>query len=336
MFSNPKLQEGPLQGGGFVNSGVGNAAPSYMTETLRPVTIKQLLTWDTDSAGKTFIDNIEVTKIKIVGQVKLATDSAPCRTFIINDGSDEVTVKLYGYAEVKQGDLVAIYGRPDSFGGGKEVFAFGVKRIYDPWEVRYHYFAAVAEHVARTKSFNRNKLGMIDLPGVPRRAELIAETSSAAQEARKRKLAPFTPSPYKDQNPNQCANSEFKRGSPSSPSPAGSVKMQQKRKIFPSSDASPHKLPRKDRIPIFELPKIPGMDEEEVRSLSKTSREVITIVYSMGGVSGTGHGVKPELICVQLPLLGLQSVRTALIELESDGLIEETDDGSFVLVNMTG
>jgi len=334
MFSNPKLQEGPLQGGGFVNGGPANEKPSYMSETLRPVTIKQLLTWDTDSAGKTFIDNTEVTKIKIVGKVKLAMNSAPCRTFVLYDGSDEVTVKMYGYAEVKQGDLAAVYGRPDSFGQGKELFAFGVKRIDDPWEIRYHYFAAVAEHVARTKSFNRNKLGMIELPGVPRRAEVVVETSSATQEARKKKLAPFTPSPYKRQNLNQGVRSDLQRASPSSPFPAGDGQMPQKRKTFPSSDASPRKLPRTGRVAETELPKIPGIEEEEVRSLSKTSRDVLTIIHSIGGVSGTGPGVKPEQICMQLPLLGLQSVRNALLDLEGDSLIEETDDGNYVIKNI--
>jgi len=133
MFLNRRLQEGPLNGGGFVQGACADSAPpGYMTETLRPLTIKQLLTWNTDSGGKVFIDNTEVTKIKIVGQVIQLSNSAPCYNYVINDGSDEVTVKAYGYTEVNQGDLVAVYGRPDSFGGGKEVFAFSVKRIFDP------------------------------------------------------------------------------------------------------------------------------------------------------------------------------------------------------------
>jgi len=317
MFSNPKLQEGPLQGGGFVQGGAANAAPSYMSETLRPVTIKQLLTWDTDSAAKTFIDNTEVTKIKIVGKVKLVMKSSTCQTFVLFDGSDEVNVKLYGYSEVKQGDLAAVYGRPDSFGRGKEVFAFGVKRIDNPWEVRYHYFAAVAEHVARTKSFNRNKLGMIELPGVPRRAEVVVETSSVAQEARKKKLAPFTPSPYKRQNQNLGVGGDLQRVSPSSPFPASDGRMPQKRKLLSSNPASPHKLPRTSRVAHFELLKIPGIEEEELRSLPKSSRDVIAIIYSKGGVSGTGPGVTPEQICMELPLLGLERVRDGLINLES-------------------
>jgi len=328
MFSNPRLQEGPLNGGGFVNArGGADNAPMYMTETIRPLTIKQLLTWDTDSAGKIFIDDTEVTKIKIVGQVTLATNNAPCYTYVLADGSDEVTVKVYGITEFKKGDFVAVYGRPDSFGGGKEVFAFGVKRIDNPWEIRYHFFAAVADHVARTKTFNRNKLGMISLPGVPRRAELIFESSAAAQEARKRKLLPFTPSPYKRHRGNVNSNSGRREGL--------NTQLPRKRSSFPVS-GSPVNMPPSSEPSSSQYPKIPGIEEEEIRTLSSVCRDVLNIVWKLGGISGKGPGVKPEIVCVQLPLLGLQAVRSALMELLNDGLIEETSDCSFVVTNMTG
>jgi replication factor A2 len=135
---------------------------SYNDETLRPVTIKQLL--DVEEAypqAELFIDgaNLNHTQLTVVGQVRAVNPQATNITYRLDDGTGQIDVKKWVDAE-KQDDTepkfeldsyVRVWGRLKIFNGRKHLGAHFMRAVDDFNEVNYHMLEVTYVHLYATK-----------------------------------------------------------------------------------------------------------------------------------------------------------------------------------------
>ncbi|KPM35606.1 hypothetical protein AK830_g10974 [Neonectria ditissima] len=142
------------QGGG------GGGGKNYQDESLRPVTIKQILDADEAYAGADFkIDGSAVTQITFVGQIRHVNLQPTTMTFKIDDGTGQIDVKKWIDADKAQDEAdpgwelnthVRVWGRLKSF-NKRHVGAHVIRPVTDPNEVNYHMLEATYVHLYFTK-----------------------------------------------------------------------------------------------------------------------------------------------------------------------------------------
>ncbi|TWU76578.1 replication factor A protein 2 [Metarhizium rileyi] len=157
-------QGGDDSGGFFAGgsqTGSQGGGKSYQDESLRPVTIKQVLEAEEAFAGADFkIDNTTITQITFVGQVRHINPQPTNVTFKIDDGTGHVEVKKWIDAD-KQDDAnadqyeldsyVRVWGRLKSFSNKRHVAAHVIRPVTDFNEVNYHLLEATYVHLYFTK-----------------------------------------------------------------------------------------------------------------------------------------------------------------------------------------
>ncbi|KAK1776081.1 hypothetical protein QBC45DRAFT_382078 [Copromyces sp. CBS 386.78] len=148
-------QQGGSQAGGS----------KYADESLRPVTIKQLLDWeDTYPGVEPAIDGHPVTQVTIVGQVRSVKPQPTNITYRIDDGTGAIDVKKWVDSEAQgEGEngsgagaigpdaFVRVWGRLKSLGGKKHISANFIRQIEDFNEVNYHLLEATYVHLFFSK-----------------------------------------------------------------------------------------------------------------------------------------------------------------------------------------
>ncbi|KAG9259102.1 uncharacterized protein F5Z01DRAFT_669833 [Emericellopsis atlantica] len=152
---------GFFAGGSQQGSQGGGGQKNFQDESLRPVTVKQILEADEAYSGADFkIDGQTVTQITAVGQVRSINPQPTNITIRIDDGTGTVEVKKFidvdkqheatnpGF-EVDQ--HVRVFGRLKSFSGKRYVSAHLIRLITDPNEVNYHMLEATYVHLYFTK-----------------------------------------------------------------------------------------------------------------------------------------------------------------------------------------
>ncbi|PHH79427.1 hypothetical protein CDD82_2391 [Ophiocordyceps australis] len=157
-------QGGEDSGGFFAGGsqqGSQSGGKSYQDESLRPVTIKQILEAEEPYSGADFrIDGSVVTQITIVGQVRNISPQPTNITFKIDDGTGQVEVKKWIDAD-KQDDAdpgfeldsyVRVWGRLKSFSNKRHVGAHVIRHITDFNEINYHLLEATYVHLFYTRS----------------------------------------------------------------------------------------------------------------------------------------------------------------------------------------
>ena len=156
---------GGAGGGGFM-PGSQTDSPStkrsYGKDTLRPVTIKQLLNahHPHPDAEHFNIDNAETTQVTFVGQVRNISRQTTNVTYKLDDGTGIVEVKEWVDSEAsrafdgpdkkdKVGEqaYVRVWGRLKAFNGKRHVGANFVRPIKDFNEIQYHLLEATAVHL---------------------------------------------------------------------------------------------------------------------------------------------------------------------------------------------
>ncbi|KAK3502609.1 hypothetical protein B0T13DRAFT_461171 [Neurospora crassa] len=156
-------------GGGFMSGsqqgGSQAGGSKYADESLRPVTIKQLLDWEETFPGAELaIDGHPVTQVTIVGQVRSVKPQPTNITYRIDDGTGAIDVKKWVDSEAQGGEdggsgagaiapdaFVRVWGRLKSLGGKKHVSANFIRQIEDFNEVNYHLLEATYVHLFFTK-----------------------------------------------------------------------------------------------------------------------------------------------------------------------------------------
>ncbi|KAK3318535.1 hypothetical protein B0H66DRAFT_557603 [Apodospora peruviana] len=158
--------QGGEDGGGFIggsqqgSQGGGGGSKGYSDDSLRPVTIKQLVDCEEAYPGADLsIDGIPITQVTVVGQVRAVNPQATNITYRLDDGTAIMDVKKWVDAE-KADDTnpqfgldtyVRVWGRLKSFNGKKHIGAHFMRAIDDFNEVSYHMLEATYVHLYFTK-----------------------------------------------------------------------------------------------------------------------------------------------------------------------------------------
>ncbi|KAG8422894.1 Replication factor A protein 2 [Metarhizium acridum] len=157
-------QGGDDSGGFFAGGsqpGSQGGSKSYQDESLRPVTIKQILEADEAFTGADFkIDNTTITQITFVGQVRNINPQPTNVTLKIDDGTGQIEVKKWidadkaDDANADQYELdsyVRVWGRLKSFSNKRHVGAHVIRPVTDFNEVNYHLLEATYVHLYLTR-----------------------------------------------------------------------------------------------------------------------------------------------------------------------------------------
>lgn len=158
--------QGSTTAGGFM-PGSQSDSPStkrtYGKDTLRPVTIKQLVDAHHPSPDLEYfmIDGHETTQVTFVGQIRNISTQTTNITYKLDDGTGIIEVKVWIDAEafsdtthpsnekakpVEQG-YARVWGRLKAFNNKRHVGANIIRPVQDYNEIQYHLLEATAVHL---------------------------------------------------------------------------------------------------------------------------------------------------------------------------------------------
>ncbi|KAF2460759.1 hypothetical protein BDY21DRAFT_279217 [Lineolata rhizophorae] len=164
--------QGGHGGGGFMGGtqeSPGSAGKGYSRETLRPVTIKQLLDVPPTTDDSFKLDGADVSALTFVGQIRNISSQATNVTYKMDDGTGIIETKLWrnvdaeAAAEMEGGDsrhskpnvaenmYVRVLGRMRGFGNKNYVMASVVHPITDFNEIAFHLLEATVVHLHYTR-----------------------------------------------------------------------------------------------------------------------------------------------------------------------------------------
>ncbi|KAH9827905.1 single-stranded DNA binding protein 30K chain [Teratosphaeria destructans] len=159
--------QGGAGGGGFMpgsqSDSPNSAKRTYGKDTLRPVTIKQLLEayHPHPDADHFMIDEAETTQITFVGQVRNISTQTTNITYKLDDGTGIIEVKVWVDAEAIESDdsktkvaeqgYARVWGRLKAFNNKRHVGANIIRPIQDYNEIQYHLLEATAVHLHFTR-----------------------------------------------------------------------------------------------------------------------------------------------------------------------------------------
>lgn len=170
--------QGGAAGGGFM-PGSQNESPgakrSYGRDTLRPVTIKQLIDahHPHPDAEHFMIDGAETTQVTFVGQIRNISKQTTNVTYKLDDGTGSMEVKVWIDAETFANQdestkpepvvdqYVRVWGRMKAFNNRRHVGATIVRPIQDYNEIHYHLLEATVVHL----HFSRGPLDSMQAKG---------------------------------------------------------------------------------------------------------------------------------------------------------------------------
>jgi replication factor A2 len=155
--------------GGFMvgsqqGSQSGGSGRNYANDSLRPVTIKQLVDCkEPYPNAELAVDGVPTTQVTLVGQVRSVAPQAVNTTYRIDDGTGIIEVKKWIDADnpeaamaLAQDTYVRVFGQLKSFNGKRHVGAHFIRPIQDFNEVNYHLLEAVYVHLQLTKGAGGN------------------------------------------------------------------------------------------------------------------------------------------------------------------------------------
>ncbi|KFY22692.1 hypothetical protein V493_06406 [Pseudogymnoascus sp. VKM F-4281 (FW-2241)] len=156
--------QGGAEGGGFMGgaSQTGSqdtpgGSKTYGKDTLRPVTIKQIIDAQQPHPDAEFkVDGHEMTQITFVGQVRTISMQATNQTFKLDDGTGLIDVKVWldvdagpspTISSIKENTYVRVLGRLKAFNNKKHVAAHVVRPVTDFNEINAHLLEATYVHL---------------------------------------------------------------------------------------------------------------------------------------------------------------------------------------------
>ncbi|KAK5939164.1 Replication factor A protein 2 [Knufia obscura] len=158
--------QGAADGGGFVGGEVQSSPATgkggYGKDTVRPVTIKQILHANHPHPDAEFkIDGDIATQLTFVGQIRNISTQATNITYKIDDGTDIIEVKQWIDSESNQDQVdtdmskpklvedgyCRVWGRLRAFHDKRHVQAHIIRPITDYNEINYHLLEATAMHL---------------------------------------------------------------------------------------------------------------------------------------------------------------------------------------------
>ncbi|KAL5120305.1 Replication factor A protein 2 [Pleosporales sp. CAS-2024a] len=159
---------GGAGGGGFIPGEGSQQSPGGRREqnqdTLRPVTIKQLLDAQIEpSSNDAFkIDGATVSQLTFVGQIRNISTQTTNTTYRLDDGTGSIEVKQWvdsdnadqpnpSKARLVEGAYCRAWGKLKSFNDRRSVGAQIIRPVEDMNEVSYHLLEATAVHLYFTR-----------------------------------------------------------------------------------------------------------------------------------------------------------------------------------------
>ncbi|KAF2094905.1 replication protein A, subunit RPA32 [Rhizodiscina lignyota] len=157
--------QGGAGGGGFM--GGSQTSPSgeknYTKDSLRPVTIKQLMEAEQISDQDFKSDGAEITQVTIVGQIRNVAQQTTNVTYKLDDGTGSIEVKQWTDSEAVNNEdsnessklaenmYVRVWGKLKSFNTKRHLGATCIRPITDYNEVSYHLLEAAVVHLYFTR-----------------------------------------------------------------------------------------------------------------------------------------------------------------------------------------
>jgi len=153
--------QGGAEGGGFVGGSQAGSqdtpsSKTYGKETVRPVTIKQIIDAIIPHPSADHkIDGVDITQLSLIGQILSVTHQTTNTTFKIDDGTGVIEIKQWKDAdapetpasEAKEGDYIHVWGRLKDFNGKRHIGSHVIRPITDFNEISYHLLEATAVHL---------------------------------------------------------------------------------------------------------------------------------------------------------------------------------------------
>lgn len=162
--------QGGAGGGGFMSGSQGGSQENpagkgtYGQDTLRPVTIKQVLEAQQPHPDATFkIDDVEVTQLSFVGQIRNISTQTTNITYKLDDGTGTVEVKQWIDADgtndmsssspskLSVNEWVRVWGRLKQFNDRRHVGAHVIRPVENKMEITYHLLEATYVHLYFTR-----------------------------------------------------------------------------------------------------------------------------------------------------------------------------------------
>jgi replication factor A2 len=137
----------------------------FGTDTLRPVTIKQLIEahHPQPDAEHFMIDDGETTQVTFVGQIRNISEQATNKTYKVDDGTGIIEVKVWkdmeqsgeeasnGKPQPTEQGYARVWGRLKAFNNKRHVGAQVIRPVTDYNEIQYHLLEATAVHLHFTR-----------------------------------------------------------------------------------------------------------------------------------------------------------------------------------------
>lgn len=142
---------------------------TYGKDTLRPVTIKQALEAQQPHPDAEFkIDDVEITQVSFVGQIRNISTQTTNITYKLDDGTGTIEVKQWIDADATtsmdmtsdgtkskpkllENEWAHVWGRLKAFNNKRHVGAHVIRPITDKMEIVYHLLEATYVHLYFTK-----------------------------------------------------------------------------------------------------------------------------------------------------------------------------------------
>ena len=141
---------------------------TYGKDTLRPVTIKQAVdAYLPHVDGEFSIDDVEITQISFVGQIRNISTQTTNITYKLDDGTGTIEVKQWidsdaatsmdvdgttaSKPKLVENEWAHVWGRLKSFNNKRHVGAHVIRPIVDKMEIQYHLLEATYVHLYFTK-----------------------------------------------------------------------------------------------------------------------------------------------------------------------------------------
>ncbi|KAI8089095.1 uncharacterized protein BX664DRAFT_385639 [Halteromyces radiatus] len=132
-------------------------------QSLRPVTVKQLQNVQMPQEGTFFIDDVEISQIRLVGVIRDVNEQSTNVTYRVEDGTGSIEVKKWIDQNESSAELSRRYGllpdkyvrisaRLNSFNNRISLMAFDIRAITDYNEISYHLLDATYNHIRNSST----------------------------------------------------------------------------------------------------------------------------------------------------------------------------------------